>query len=104
LIGTWTGESICQVKDSPCRDERVVYHVKRGNKPGIVSITADKIVDGKAITMGTLDYTYDNGTGTLLNETDGRVWKFRVQGKKMDGTLTLADGRLYRQATLKKAD
>jgi hypothetical protein len=29
LIGTWKGTSICQVKNSPCHDENVVYHISK---------------------------------------------------------------------------
>jgi hypothetical protein len=33
--------------------------------------TQPKIVDGKVINMGTLDFTYDKKDGTLMNETSG---------------------------------
>ena len=26
LIGVWKGSSICQIKNSPCHDETVVYY------------------------------------------------------------------------------
>lgn len=104
LVGNWTGESICQVKNSPCQNEQVVYHISKSKEPGQVTVSADKIVDGKAINMGTGDYTYDGKNGTLLNETAGRVWRFTVQGKKMEGTLTLPDKTVYRRVTLKKEE
>jgi hypothetical protein len=31
LIGTWKGTSICQVKNSPCHDEVVVYRISKNN-------------------------------------------------------------------------
>ena len=102
LIGDWTGDSICQVKNSPCHDEKVVYHIVKGRDPDHVTISADKIVDGKAINMGTGDYTYNRSNGTLLNETEGRVWKFTVKGNAMEGTLTMPDKTVYRRVTLKK--
>jgi hypothetical protein len=104
LIGNWTGESICQVKNSPCHDEKVVYHIAKGSNPGHVLVSADKIVDDKAINMGTGDYTYDRSNGTLLNETEGRVWKFTLNGKTMEGTLTMSDKKVYRRVTLKKEE
>ena len=104
LAGNWRGESICQLKNSACHDEQVVYHITRSKEPGVVTVSADKIVDGKSIAMGTGDYTYDRKNGTLLNETAGRVWKFTVQGKKMEGTLTLADKTVYRRVSLKQDD
>ena len=31
LIGNWSGDSVCQVKGSSCRDEKVVYHIVKGS-------------------------------------------------------------------------
>lgn len=104
LIGNWAGDSICQVKNSACRDEKVVYHIAKGSDADNVTISADKIVDGKAINMGTGDYTYDRKNGTLINESEGRVWKFTVKGKAMEGTLTMPDKTVYRRVTLKKEE
>ena len=104
LIGDWTGDSICQVKNSPCRDEKVVYHIAKGSDLDHVRISADKIVDGRAINMGTGDYTYNRSNSTLLNETAGRVWKFTINGNRMEGTLTMPDKTVYRRVTLKKKE
>lgn len=104
LIGDWTGDSICQVKNSPCHDEKVVYHIAKGRDPDHVTISADKIVDGKAINMGIIDFTYNRSNGTLLNETEGWVWKFTVKGNVMEGTLTMPDKTVYRRVTLKKKE
>lgn len=104
LLGDWAGDSICQVKDSPCQDEKVVYHIAKGNDPDQVIVSADKIVNGKAVNMGTIIYTYDRSTGTLLNETGGRVWKFTVKGNQMEGTLTMPDKTVYRRMSLKKTE
>ena len=104
LIGDWTGDSICQVKNSPCHDEKVVYHISKGSDPDHVTISADKIVDGKAINMGIGDYRYNRSNGTLLNETEGRAWKFTVKGNTMEGTLTMPDKTVYRRVTLKKKE
>jgi len=53
VTGTWRGESLC-VTDAPaCHNESVVYYIKAvPDRPDLVLIRADKIVDGKAITMG----------------------------------------------------
>jgi hypothetical protein len=101
LVGNWTGESICQVKDSPCHDEKVMYHISNGNDPDHVMVSADKIVDGKAINMGGGNYIYDRKSGTLLNENEGRVWRFTVKGNSMTGTLTMPDKTIYRRVTLR---
>jgi hypothetical protein len=42
LIGTWTGESICQVKNSPCHDEKAIYLVSKSLEGTLT--TPDKIV------------------------------------------------------------
>jgi hypothetical protein len=104
LIGDWTGDSICQVKNSPCHDEKVVYHIVKGSDLDHVRVSADKIVDGRAINMGTGDYTYNRSNSTLLNETAGRVWKFTINGNRMEGTLTMPDNTVYRRVTLKKKE
>jgi len=103
LVGNWSGESICQDKNSPCHDEKNVYHISRSKKPGILTISADKIVDGKAINMGNIDFKYDKENKTLTSESDRAVWKFVVNDKTMEGTLTLMPGkRLFRRVTLRK--
>jgi hypothetical protein len=102
LIGDWTGDSICRVKNSPCHDEKVIYHIAKGSDPDHLTISADKIVDAKTINMGTGDYTYNRGSGTLLNETEGRIWKFTIKGNTMEGTLTMPDKTVFRHVTLTK--
>ena len=102
LVGDWSGESLCQAKSSPCQDEKVVYHIAQSPDPGKVKVSADKIVDGKVINMGVLDFTYDKKDRILVNETAGRVWKFTVKDNTMQGTLTLPDKTVYRRITLKK--
>src|SRR5215470_18631628 len=102
LTGNWSGEFLCQAKNSPCQDEKVVYHISQSSEPGKVKVSADKIVDGKVINMGTLDFTYDKKDGTLVNETSGRVWRFTVKGNTMQGALTLPDKTISRRVTLKK--
>jgi hypothetical protein len=103
-IGTWHGTSTCTVKPSSCNDETVVYHVTRaaggGASSNAVSVQADKIVDGKALDMGTLDCTWD-GAGRVLACTIPKKGTFRFQidadDKKLTGTLTLTDGTLFRK-------
>jgi hypothetical protein len=53
IVGTWRGNSTCMVKESPCRDDVNVYRIfKIEGKPGFVSVTGSKIVEGKEIVMG----------------------------------------------------
>src|SRR5882724_11714082 len=88
LYGNWTGDSICQVKESACHDEKALYILAKSDTPDKVSITADKVVDGKPVTMGTLDFSYDPKTGVLYAEYKYGIWKLTVKGNKMEGTLT----------------
>ena len=53
IAGIWRGRSSCEQKESACREETVVYRFSPlQDKPGSFSVTADKIVDGKAMNMG----------------------------------------------------
>src|SRR5215467_3194236 len=101
VTGVWRGNSNCMVKPSPCHDEVNVYRIAKVNgKPNIVSVTADKIVDGKEVVMGTLESKYDPQKHSL-DSLDGR-FHFTVDGNKMEGALTLPDGTVYRRIHLKR--
>jgi hypothetical protein len=102
LIGNWAGESICQVKNSACKDEIVVYHINRKNDPTLFRINADKIVNGSSIEMGELEFRYIKLNHTLTCESVNGIWKFTVTGKRMEGGLTLSDKTLFRRVSLKK--
>ena len=101
LIGDWSGDSLCQVKNSSCHDEKVVYHISKGSGPDLLVVDADKIVNGKSENMGKLDFKYDAKAETMISESYGH-WVFNIQGNKMDGTLTINEGTLYRKISLTK--
>ena len=101
--GTWRGQSSCEQKESACRDEAVVYRVSPSqDKPGLFAVSADKIVDGKAINMGTLEFRYIDADRALVCENSQGVWRLSVDGAKMKGTLIRPDGTLFRRAALHK--
>jgi hypothetical protein len=102
LAGNWAGESICTIKDSPCHDEKVIYHVTEPNAKGDLKIQADKIVNGPPEDMGTLDCTFDQKASTVTCPMKNGEWKFSVKDDTMIGTLTLPDGRLYRRINVRK--
>ena len=102
LVGNWQGDSICQVKPSSCHDEKVVYHISKGGDPNDVVVSADKIVDGKAVNMGSGTYSYDKKTATLLNERDGWIWRLKVEGDRITGTLKKPDNTVFRRVTLER--
>jgi hypothetical protein len=103
LVGDWRGESVCMVRDSACRDEDSLYHVnKLAGKPGWFSMKLDKIVDGKPVTMGTVECKYDSTNRVLTCEFPRGVFRFTIQANKIAGTMNLTDGTLWRNITLTK--
>jgi hypothetical protein len=110
LFGDWSGESKCVGTNPSCHDEIVVYHISQSKlDPKKVLISADKIVDGKPDWMGDFDCDYDREKQTLRAEfkiprTGGTgVWEFKIDGDKMDGTLTvLPENEVGRRVKLTK--
>src|SRR6266700_344241 len=102
-LGDWRGDSICVVRESACHDEKALYHVKSlPNKPGWVSMQADKIVDGKPEMMGTSDCSYDAEKHLLSCELERGSIHLTVAGDKMEGAMLLKDKTLWRRISLKK--
>lgn len=98
VIGTWTGESICVGNRPACKNEVVVYRFEAvAGKPGVVTMFADKIINGQREPMGKLDFQYDQAKGTLSGEfTRGQthgLWQFQVSGDTMEGTLVILPAR-----------
>ncbi len=105
LVGDWRGESVCQARDSACQDEDSLYHVdKLAGKPHWFSLRADKIVQGKPVTMGTVDCLHDAGKNTLTCEFARGVFQFAVTGNKMQGTMTLPDKTVWRKISLTRVE
>jgi hypothetical protein len=110
LVGNWSGESLCVNKEKfpACNDEQVIYRVSIApGKPDTVTITADKLVNGKPETMGTFDFVYDAKKQTLVSEikTYRRplIIELAVKGDLLEGTLsTLPDRTLVRRIKVKK--
>jgi hypothetical protein len=105
VLGDWHGESKVLAKNTPAKDEVVVWHIARGPAPGKLHITADKIVNGKAISMGAaLEFNYDPAQKTIVCEIQPGVWKLTVKGNAMEGTLTLHDQTVFRRVTLEPSE
>jgi hypothetical protein len=102
LAGNWTGESICTIKSSPCHDEHVIYHISEPDPNGKLKIDADKVVNGKPEFMGTIDCTFDKKASTLTCPMNNGKWEFSITGNKMEGTLKLPDGTLFRRINVAK--
>jgi hypothetical protein len=95
FIGKWKGTSICQVKNSPCHDEIVVYYISKGNTPDSCVIQANKIVKGVEEDMGPLPCVYNSKTNELSSTAYNSLWNFQLMNGKIEGTL-IHKGNLYR--------
>ena len=103
IIGTWKGESICQIKNSPCHDEIAAYHVSKAKEPNVFHFEMNKIVNRKEEEMGPLEFIYNAATQTLtsIDEKRNTIWKFQIKDTAMEGAL-MYNGELYRIIHLKK--
>jgi hypothetical protein len=108
IEGIWKGTSICQVKQSACHDENVVYHISK-KAANLYTMQASKIVNGTEDDMGTFDsVVYDETKQTLrftMKDNQGRnsVWLFKLDGMQMHGTLMVNGNSLFRIIELKKS-
>jgi hypothetical protein len=110
LAGEWSGESVCADREKfpACNDERVIYRVAPApGRPDTLTITMDKVVNGKPETMAVFDFAYDARARTLSAEFTRNnrrgVWEFAVKGDLLEGTLTtLPDRTLVRRIRVKK--
>ena len=103
LAGVWRGASICTATDSACRNETVVYTLTDvPDHPDEIQIRADKIVDGQTVTMGSGTWHFDRLNATLEWVSPRQTWSLKIAGTRMSGTLTLADGTIFRRMTLLK--
>jgi hypothetical protein len=108
VLGDWEGESVCTGSRPACKNEHVVYHVKKKEgEADTVSLAADKIINGKPEEMGVLECRYDASKSRLtceftVNSTHG-VFEFTIKGDEMEGTLKiLPAGTLGRNIKVKK--
>lgn len=103
IEGVWKGTSLCQVKNSPCHDEVVVYYISKESDGKTYKMIANKVVNGKEEDMGTIPFTYDEKKKVFVSIDSARNarWEFKVTGNVMKGTLT-NKGELYRLVDVKK--
>jgi hypothetical protein len=101
--GIWKGTSLCQIKNSPCHDEVVVYHISKDSTGRSYEVIANKIVDGKEDYMGTIPFTYDSKQKVFVSIDSVRNarWEFKITGNAMKGTL-MYKGDLFRIIDVKK--
>jgi hypothetical protein len=106
FLGTWTGSSTCVGNRPACKNEVVVYRFRPvANQPRKVNLLADKIIDGKRVPMGTLDFQLNQDGDSLTCEftrghTNG-IWEYTLSGEAMSGTLViLPDKSLGRRVSV----
>ncbi len=101
FVGTWKGTSLCQVKNSPCHDEVVVYHVTKANAN--YEVVANKIVNNEEQYMGTIIFTFDESRKIYVSRDTVRnaEWEFTLSGNEIKGTLVYKN-ELYRLVDVKR--
>jgi hypothetical protein len=107
IVGTWSGSSVCVDRQAApaCNDEQVVYEINASpGKPNMVTAKADKVVDGKRVSMGILEFTHDAKSGSWTSEFDTprfhALCRLTVNGAMLTGALTL----LPSKAVVRKID
>ncbi len=111
IVGTWRGRSACVDRQAApaCNDEEVLYEIAANpGQTDSVTVTADKIVDGKRVPMGALDFTYEaasrSWTSEFENPRSHALWRLSVSGTTLSGTLTLLPSKaVVRRLDLHKA-
>jgi hypothetical protein len=110
IVGSWQGTSTCvNLQAAPaCRNENVIYVVRRSpDKSGVVILAADKIVSGKHVPMGNLEFAYSGVEKCWRSEfkTPGAhgVWCFVVRFDSLTGTLRELPGNtVVREVRVRK--
>ena len=103
FIGVWEGDSLCQIKDSPCHDEASVYYVSPGSEPNTFQMKMNKIVEGKEETMGTVNCKASNAGSYVCRLNATSTWTWRLNKDSLDGDLQYR-GQLYRKIHLIRQD
>ena len=89
----------------PATTSKFVYYIEAiPDHPDSVLIRADKIVDGKSITMGSGPWGYDRAKHTLSMGPEQRRWLLTVTGNRISGTLTVTQNIVFRRMTLTKVN
>src|SRR6476620_2623864 len=73
IVGTWRGTSACVDRQAApaCTDEEVIYEIVVGaGRSEAVTVTADKVVDGKRVSMGSLDFTLEPTSRSWTSELE----------------------------------
>ena len=94
IVGSWRGTSICvdRVQFPACKDEQVVYDVRRkGSAQDTVTLRADKVVNGVREFMAEFDFSRAPDSTWVTTYESPRIRiriVLRVRGSQMTGVLT----------------
>jgi hypothetical protein len=110
IVGTWRGTSACVDRQAApaCTDEEVIYEIVASpGHPDSVTVTADKVVDGKRVPMASLDFTHDATSRSWTSELETprmhALWRLSLSGTTLSGTLTLLPSKaVVRRVDLRK--
>ena len=110
IVGTWRGTSACVDRQAAlaCTDEEVIYKIVVSHgRPDSVTVTPDKVVDGKRVPMGSLDFTLEATSRSWTSELETprmhALWRLSVSGTTLSGTLTLLPSKaVVRRVDLRK--
>lgn len=104
-VGTWRGISQCVVKPSSCNDEDSVYRISPvANASERVTVSANKIVDGREVNIGTSECTVTQKDHVLRCPLpNGASMQLTVKADAIDGRFQLADGTLWRRISLTRS-
>lgn len=104
IAGTWRGNSVCALANTPCRDEVNVYRFSEiEGKVNHFSCTGSKIVAGTEVVMGSTEWIYDSSKHMLQTVTANPTIQLTLDNDTLDGVLVLADKTVYRRIHLKKS-
>jgi hypothetical protein len=100
FVGDWKGESKVLIRNSAAKDEMVIWHVAKAKEAGKLKVSADKIVNGKSVRMGELEFKYDKIKKAMICDYAQGVWAVAIEGDELQGTLTRPDETVFRKVKL----
>lgn len=101
IAGTWEGTSVCQVRPSPCQDEHALYRITK-IAPNRYRIDGFRVVGSRELFMGPVDATFDAGRQRLDGLAGVAHLRLALRSGHLSGTMTNADGTVYRIIELTK--
>ena len=103
-VGIWRGESKCVVKPSGCHDEDSVYRISAvAQAETRITLSANKIVDGREVNMWTGECSYSPETRTVgCSLPNGSKVHFQQDGDSLIGEMRMSDGTLWRKISLRR--